>query len=76
MTPSSPIDPNPSTAPPMLPDDSTDDAPAIPTAIHLGERGTCPNASSHAHAQHVTLPTATDLEKLQHRKGSTFGHAR
>jgi hypothetical protein len=66
MTPSSPIDPNPSTAPTMLQDDSTDDAPAIPTAIHLGERGTCPNPSSHAHAQQLTLPTATDLGKLQY----------
>jgi hypothetical protein len=65
MTRLSPIDPNPSSAPPMLQGDSTDDAPAIPMPIHLGERGTCPNDSPSALAQHVTPTTAVDLGKLQ-----------
>jgi len=62
----SPILSNPSSASSTLPGDSLDNATARPTAIPLGERGTCPNDSSSDHAQHVTPPTAADLGKLQY----------
>lgn len=66
MTRPSPIPLQPIHRAADAPGDGTDGAPAIPTAILLGERGTCPSPALSAHAQHVTLPTAADLGKLQY----------